>query len=220
MLVHKQLDQMKNKILNFLNLAYSVIKVLDSSEKRALSYNVIYSVINTFLELFSITTIIYLLLVISGQNLTESKISLIFNNILPQDSLIISSAILMIVVVVIKTAFQILFSYFQEYTSQQIQKRINNTLFTKFINSKYESYINESSSRIVRMLSQEATKIGNQLVSPLINIINETFLLLFVSTFIFIYDPILGLIVYLVSILLIFSFLNLFHREFIHLVNL
>ena len=205
MLVHKQLDQMKNKILNFLNLAYSVIKVLDSSEKRALSYNVIYSVINTFLELFSITTIIYLL-VISGQNLTESKISLIFNNILPQDSLIISSAILMIVVVVIKTAFQILFSYFQEYTSQQIQKRINNTLFTKFINSKYESYINESSSRIVRMLSQEATKIGNQLVSPLINIINETFLLLFVSTFIFIYDPILGLIVYLVSILLIFSF--------------
>ena len=65
MLVHKQLDQMKNKILNFLNLAYSVIKVLDSSEKRALSYNVIYSVINTFLELFSITTIIYLLLVIS-----------------------------------------------------------------------------------------------------------------------------------------------------------
>ena len=205
-MVHKQLDQMKNKILNFLNLAYSVIKVLDSSEKRALSYNVIYSVINTFLELFSITTIIYLLLVISGQNLTESKISLIFNNILPQDSLIISSAILMIVVVVIKTAFQILFSYFQEYTSQQIQKRINNTLFTKFINSKYESYINESSSRIVRMLSQEATKIGNQLVSPLINIINETFLLLFVSTFIFIYDPILGLIVYLVSILLIFSF--------------
>jgi len=197
---------MKNKIYKFLNLAYSVIKALNLREKRALTYNVIFSVINTFLELFSIATIIYLLLVISGQNLTESKISVIFNNILPQDSLIISAAILMIVVVIIKTAFQILFSYFQEHTSQQIQKRINNTLFIKFINSKYESYINESSPRIVRMLSQEATKIGNQLVSPFISIINETFLLIFVSTFIFIYDPILGLVVYLVSILLIFSF--------------
>ena len=197
---------MKNKISKFLNLAHSVIKALNLREKRALTYNVIFSVINTFLELFSIATIIYLLLVISEQNLTESKISAIFNNILPQDSLIISSAILMIVVVIIKTAFQILFSYFQEHTSQQIQKRINNTLFIKFINSKYESYINESSPRIVRMLSQEATKIGNQLVSPFISIINETFLLIFVSTFIFIYDPILGLVVYLVSILLIFSF--------------
>ena len=85
---------MKNKISKFLNLAHSVIKALNLREKRALTYNVIFSVINTFLELFSIATIIYLLLVISEQNLTESKISAIFNNILPQDSLIISSAIL------------------------------------------------------------------------------------------------------------------------------
>ena len=197
---------MKSKILAFLNLAQSVIKALNLNEKRALIYNVIFSVINTFLELISIATIVYLLLVISGQNLTESKISVVFNNILPQDSLIISSAILMITVVIVKTVFQILFSYFQERTSQNVQKRINNTLFIKFINSKYENYINESSPRIVRMLSQEATKIGNQLVSPFISIINESFLLVFVSTFIFIYDPLLGLVVYLVSLLLIFSF--------------
>ena len=197
---------MKNKIYAFLNLAHSIVKALSPKEKRDLIYNVIFSVVNTFLELISITTIVYLLLVISEQNLVESKISLVFNNILPQDSLIISSSILMIGVIIIKTVFQIFFSYFQEHSSQQVQKRINNTLFIKFINSKYENYINESSPRIVRMLSQEATKIGNQLVSPFINIINESLLLVFVSTFIFVYDPILGLVVYLVSMLLIFSF--------------
>ena len=197
---------MISKISTFLKLSKSIIKVLKPNETKSMILNMVLSVFNTFLELFSITTIVYLLLVISGQNLIESKISVLFNSILPQESLIISSAILMISVITIKTVFQILFTYYQEKISQQVQNRINNTLFIKFINSKYENYINESSPRIVRILSQESIKIGNQLISPFISIINESFLLFFVSAFIFIYDPILGLAVYLVSILLIFYF--------------
>ncbi len=195
-----------SKISTFLKLSKSIVKVLKPNETKSMIFNVVFSVFNTLLELFSITTIVYLLLVISGQNLTESKISALFNNILPEESLIISAAILMITVIIIKTVFQILFTYFQEKISQQVQNRINNTLFIKFIKSKYEHYINESSPRIVRILSQESIKIGNQLISPFISIINESFLLFFVSAFIFIYDPILGLAVYLVSILLIFYF--------------
>jgi len=195
-----------SRISTFLKLSKSIIKVLKPNETKSMVFNMILSVFNTFLELFSITTIVYLLLVISGQNLTESKISYLFNSILPEESLIISSAILMISVVIVKTVFQIIFTYYQEKISQQVQNRINNTLFIKFINSKYENYINDSSPRIVRILSQESIKIGNQLISPFISIINESFLLFFVSAFIFIYDPLLGLTVYFVSILLIFYF--------------
>ena len=72
------------------------------------------SVLNTLFELFSITTIVYLLLVISGQNITESKISSLFEKFLPQESIVINSAILMISVVVFKTMFQISFNFFQE----------------------------------------------------------------------------------------------------------
>ena len=197
---------MISRISTFLKLSKSIIKVLKPNETKSMVFNMILSVFNTFLELFSITTIVYLLLVISGQNLTESKISYLFNSILPEESLIISSAILMISVVIVKTVFQIIFTYDQEKISQQVQNRINNTLFIKFINSKYENYINDSSPRIVRILSQESIKIGNQLISPFISIINESFLLFFVSAFIFIYDPLLGLTVYFVSILLIFFF--------------
>jgi len=195
-----------SRISTFLKLSKSIVKVLKPNERKSMIFNMVLSVFNTFLELFSITTIVYLLLVISGQNLTESKISYFFNSILPEESLIISSAILMISVVVVKTIFQILFTYYQEKISQQVQNRINNTLFIKFINSKYENYINDSSPRIVRILSQESIRIGNQLISPFISIINESLLLFFVSVFIFIYDPLLGLVVYFVSISLIFYF--------------
>ena len=115
----------------------------------------------------------------------------------------------MISVVVFKTIFQISFNFFQEKISQNIQNRINNSLFRKFINLKYELYINENSARILRLLSQESIKIGNQLISPFISIINETILLISVSLLIFIYDPILGLAVFISSLTLIVVFSTL-----------
>ena len=95
---------------------------------------------------------------------------------------------------------------FKERISQNIQNRINNSLYTKFINLKYGIYINENSPRILRLLSQEAVKIGNQLITPLISIINEIILLFFVSLLIFVYDPYLGCIVFVSSVLLILIF--------------
>lgn len=183
-----------------------MITVLNKRETTGLFLSFCLSVFNNLLELFSITTIIYLLLVISGQNMSESKISSLFNEILPENSLIISSAVLMISVVFIKTIYQILFNLYQENISQNIQNRINNSLFTKFINLKYELYIDESSSKFLRLLSQESIKIGNQLISPLISIINESILLFFVSTLIFFYDPYLGLSVFISSIILVSLF--------------
>ena len=164
---------MKNKIKAFLKLSNSLLKVLSQKEYKNLFLSLILSVFNTLFELLSITTIVYLLLVISGQNITESKISSLFEKFLPQESIVISSAILMISVVVFKTMFQISFNFFQEKISQNIQNRINNSLFRKFINLKYELYINENSARILRLLSQESIKIGNQLISPFISIIND-----------------------------------------------
>ena len=90
--------------------------------------------------------------------MSESKISSLYNEILPENSLIISSAVLMISVVFIKTIYQILFNLYQENISQNIQNRINNSLFNKFINLKYELYIDESSSKFLRLLSQESIK--------------------------------------------------------------
>ena len=112
----------------------------------------------------------------------------------------------MILIVVIKTVFQIIFNYNQEKISYQITKRINVTIFEKFINSKYKFYITENSPKIIRILNQDSIRVGNQLISPFITLINESFLLILILSFIFFYDPILGLCFCLITFLLLFSF--------------
>ena len=183
-----------------------MIYELNSKEKKDLIINVILSVFNTFLELASIMTIVYLLLVISGQNIQDSRILSYINGFINPDSVIMSASTIMIIVVFFKTIFQIVFSYNSEKICFQIQNRISLNLYHKFINYSYDDYLKENSPRILRILSQESAKIGNHLISPIISIINETLLLSFVSLFIFIYDPLLGLSVYAISLLLIFYF--------------
>lgn len=184
----------------------SILKILNKKESYRLGFSFFLSSLNTILELLSITTIIYLLLVISGENVSESKISTFFDKLLPENKIILNAALLMISVIIVKTLFQIWFNWYQEKVSQNVQSRFNNTLFKKFINLKYEVYINENSPRILRLLSIEAIKIGNQLISPLMTIINDSLLILFVCLFIFIYDSALGIIVFGTSLMLVLYF--------------
>ena len=94
---------MISKILTFFRLSRSIVSELTNKEKMTLVINIIFSVFNTFLELASIITIVYLLLVISGQQIEESGIISYINSFIDPDQLIISAALLMISVVVIKT---------------------------------------------------------------------------------------------------------------------
>jgi ABC-type bacteriocin/lantibiotic exporter with double-glycine peptidase domain len=112
----------------------------------------------------------------------------------------------MISIVLLKTVFQIIFSYNQEKISYKITKRINVTLYEKFINSKYIEYINEKLPRVIRVLNNESVRIGNQLISPFITMINEVFLLIFIISFIFFYDLVLGIAFSLMSTILLLSF--------------
>ena len=112
---------MIGKINTFIRLIARVFKILGKKDTTELVFSFFLSTLNTFLELLSITTIIFLLLVISGENITESTISTFFNNILPEDSIILSAASLMVIVVLIKTFFQIAFNWYQETVSQNIQ---------------------------------------------------------------------------------------------------
>ena len=59
------------------------------------------------------------------------------------------------------------FNLYNEKISQNIQNRINNSLFNKFINLKYELYLDESSSKYLRLLSQESIKLGIPIIAIL-----------------------------------------------------
>ena len=195
---------MISKAKLFIKLSNSLLKVLNKNEKRKFSVYVFLSVFNTILEIITISIIILLLLMISGQDISDSNFSLLFNFFSIES--IFGISILMILIVSLKTAFQIIFNFNQEKISYEITKRINIELFKKFINSKYTDYVNESSPKILRLLNQESIRLGNQLISPFITMINEIFLLLLIISFILIYDVFLGLGFLILSLILLIAF--------------
>lgn len=194
-----------SKAKTFFNLSKTLFQVLTNNEKITFFLYVILSVFNTILELVSISIIILLLLMISGQDISDSNFSIILNNI-PFPNTIYNISFLMISIVLLKTIFQIVFNYNQEKISYKITTRITVSLYEKFINSQYIDYINENFSKTLRILNQESVRIGGQLISPFITMINEVFLLTVIILFIFFYDFLLGVAFCLMSIILLLSF--------------
>ena len=195
---------MISKAKLFIKLSNSLLNVLNKNEKKKFSVYILLSVFNTILEIITISIIILLLLMISGQDISDSSFSLLFNFFSIES--IFGISILMILIVSLKTAFQIIFNFNQEKISYEITRRINIELFKKFINSKYTDYVNESSPKILRLLNQESIRLGNQLISPFITMINEIFLLLLIISFILIYDVFLGLGFLILSLILLIAF--------------
>lgn len=189
----------------FFNLSKTLFQVLTKNEKRSFFLYLILSVFNTILEIVSISILILLLLMISGQDISDSGFSIILESI-PFSKTIYNISFIMISIVFLKTIFQIVFNYNQEKISYRITTRITVSLFDKFINSKYTNYINENYPRILRILNQESVRIGGQLISPFITMINEIFLLSVIILFIFFYDFVLGIAFCLMSVILLISF--------------
>ena len=182
---------MISKIKIFFNLTKTLTGVLNKKERNIFGIYILGSIFNTFLEIFSISIILFLLFLISGQEVSESNISYFFN-LIPIDKSIANLSLLMIIIIFFKTLYQIIFTYNQEQFSYNIQTRISAALFKKYINTSYERIINQNSSDLIRLMSIETVRIGNLLISPFITLVNELFLLVFIMLFIFLYDPILG----------------------------
>jgi len=198
---------MLSKIKAFFLLSKNLFHVLTKREKKTFSMYLLISVVNTVLEIVSISVIILLLLIISGEDVSSSNLYIILN-IIPFNHSVLNISFLMISIVLVKTIFQIIFTYKQEKITYSITKRINVSLYEKFINSQYTEYINENMPKVLRVLNQESIRIGNQLISPFITMINETFLLILIISLIFFYDPVLGIAFTFIStiILLLFHF--------------
>ena len=194
-----------SKIKTFFELSKTLFNVLNRNEKNNFFSYLVLSVLNTFLELVSISVIILMLFMISGQNISDSSFNVLFE-LIPFSKTIQNLALLMISIVIFKTFYQVIFNYNQEKISYNITRRVNISLFKKFINSKYIDYTNKSSADIIRLLNNESIRLGNQIISPFITVINESFLVLFIISYIFFYDPFLGLMFTIISVILLISF--------------
>ncbi|MDC0560140.1 ABC transporter ATP-binding protein/permease [Flavobacteriaceae bacterium] len=200
-------------IFILLRLLKSVISILSRNEKIRLMVFGALSIFNTFLELLSIAFIINLLFIIGGETTDETFFSSFYDILMIGESPILISSILMISTILIKSTFQVYFNYNQEKISHDIQKRLSIKLFMNFLYSKYEDYTKQNSSLLLRVLTRDSVAISNSLINPFISIINEILLIVFVTFFIFYYNFILGMSVYLISLILIIAFSLYFNNK-------
>ncbi len=194
-----------SKLKIFLKLSKTLFSVLNKQEKKKFFIYLILSILNTLLEIASISVIILMLFLISGQNISDSNFNFLFE-ILPFTKSIQNLAFLMISVIFFKTIFQVLFNYNQEKISYNIARRVNISLYEKFINSKYIDYQKKSSADVIRLLNQEAIRLGNQIISPFITVVNELFLITFIISYIFFYDFLLGIMFAFISFIILILF--------------
>ena len=173
---------------------------------------IIFSVINTFLEIFSLFIITNLLFVIADLDKNTSKYLLFINEYI-KDNPILLSTYLMLITIVFKFLFQTIYSFKQERFGYTIQKKISQKVFSKILNVDYLDYQNLSSSKVTRILNSDLIRINNQLISPLISVLNETLLILSIALVIFFYNPYLGISMFIFSIIVVSLFILTINKK-------
>lgn len=203
---------MIDKIKLFFKIINDFFQLLEKKDKKSFILFLVLSIVNTLLELFSLYLLVNLLFVIADLNQTSSKFLDIVNIFINENPILISTY-LILVTVIIKFLFQIIYSYRQEKYGYSVQKKISQKVFLKIINVDYLDYLKLSSSKITRILNTDLIRINNQLISPLVSTLNESLLIFSISLVIFYYDPYLGISILIFAILVISFFMLSINKQ-------
>ena len=203
---------MINKIRLFFKIIIDFFQLLEKNDKKYFILFLVLSIVNTVLELFSLYLLVNLLFIIADLNQTSSKFPDILNIFINENPILISTYLILITVI-IKFLFQIIYSYRQEKYGYSVQKKISQKVFLKILNVDYLDYLKLSSSKITRILNTDLIRINNQLISPLVSTLNESLLIFSISLVIFYYDPYLGISILLFAILVISFFMLSINKQ-------
>jgi len=107
----------------------------------------------------------------------------------------------------ISILFKIFSVYFQNKFVLLLEYNIGKALVNKYLNQPYEWFLNNHSADLGKSVLSEVGQIINQTIVPTLNLIVNTFLVIFLFILIFIVDPILALSI---NILLILSYKIIF----------
>lgn len=107
----------------------------------------------------------------------------------------------------ISILFKIFSVYFQNKFVLLLEYNIGKALVNKYLNQPYEWFLNNHSADLGKSVLSEVGQIINQTIVPTLNLIVNTFLVIFLFILIFIVDPILALSI---NTLLILSYKIIF----------
>jgi hypothetical protein len=188
-----------------MNKLNQVLKVLDSGNghfRRDIVFVLLFTCIASLLDFLSLTLLFPVLVGFLGIQ-TDLKIPFLdlLSEIEFQNALFI-----IIVVYLLKSIFLTFSNKFNLSYIYNLKREISYSIYLKKIKNDYIESVNNNSSNFVNLISSEVNLFSNYVLEPIINGVNELFLILLGIFFILYVDPKIILIAALFFILYFLSF--------------
>ena len=163
---------MISKILNFLNnfffsvkLLFNFINLIEKKRVYQLQALLVLSLISSFAEIISISTLIPLIQVLLDpyNSAVVEKMQEIFNFNINLTSIELKKTLVAIFIlsIIFSYCLKIIFIYFSNYLSFSISHRLNVTLFEKILNKDYNFFLKYSSSDFLsNLIKTESVRIN------------------------------------------------------------
>ena len=188
----------------------NIFSLLTFKEKRKFYLLLIFVLVSMLLEMISIGLLIPILSFFI--NPEKLSIYLINYNITIDESFIFLGVLFIIFIFFVKNLFLSFFLWFQNLTTNNIRVSLSSRLFKNYLNQNYSNFIHEDFGNAVRNLRVESMRYGSLLLQ-LINLINEIFVIFGLLIILFLNNPDLSYIFFLIIIFSSIAYLFLTNKK-------
>ena len=192
------------------NQPVKIWKILRKKEKIFVSFLLILTILCSFLEFLSISSIVPFLNELVGgleENIVTKNLEFLFEDInLEKENKFRILILVIIFVFLIKNFLFVLNTYFSNYFAFQLRYRLVNKLYTKYLKKNYQFFLKKNSNELIRN-RETASAVGYATLIYL-QIINCIFLALtlIITFFLFVSFELLYILMLFVIFLLVYYF--------------
>jgi len=182
-----------------------IFLIIPSARIKKIPFVVLAMIIGAAFEVLGLGLVIPLLDIISGSN---NAIIELLKRMLPTASgqnLILFSVLIFAVVFILKGLYLSFLAWVIGNFTYAVKADVSNDLMKVYLNSPYEFHLKNNSSQLIRNLTIESNQLASYALSPLLIIITEGVVILGVSIFLIVIEP-LGTFL-AIGILTVFSFI-------------
>ncbi len=201
--------------MNNLNLYFSdILKILSKKHKFRLVIFTLLFLLSTILEMIGIGFVIPVIEAISNyDNFSLRLKNLNFINIenIDQSTIIKTVIGILLIIYTIKNIFLTIISFLQFQYLKNVKFELGNIAFNVYLKKDFFHHLNTNSSKIIRNIND--TTFATEAVKNLMIIISETFVVIGISIFLFIFQPVSTLICLILMISFMFIFQFFFHEK-------
>ena len=201
--------------MNSLNLYFSdVVKILSKKHKFKLIIFTLLFLLSTMFETIGIGFVIPVIEAISNYDnfsLRLNKLNFINIDNVDQNTVVKIVIGILLVIYTIKNIFLTILSYLQFKFLKDVKFELGDIAFNVYLKKNFIHHLNTNSSKIIRNIND--TTFATEAVKNLMIIISETFVVIGISIFLFIFQPVSTLICLILMISFMFIFQFFFHEK-------